>query len=205
MQEPAILNFGYTARLAAKCQQGKPAMHGHAGESETTTRQHERREIDNMKNLDDITGAVIGAALQLHRDLGPGLLESVYETILARLLIRSGLEVERQKPIDFEYDGIIFDEGFRVDLLVERCVVIELKSVERIAPVHPKQVLTYLRLMRLPVGLLLNFGAATLREGLMRVVNDLDPAASRQLEVNQVASRAAAGKTAARRASLRGG
>jgi iron complex transport system substrate-binding protein len=95
------------------------------------------------------------------------------------------LTVERQKPICFEYDGISFDDGFRVDLLVEGRVVVELKSVEKVAPVHSKQLLTYLRLMSLPVGLLINFGAATLKEGLHRIVNNLDISASPRLRVNQ--------------------
>ena len=93
--------------------------------------------------------------------------------------------VERQKPICFEYDGIRFDDGFRVDLLVENQVLVELKSVEKVAPVHSKQLLTYLRLMKLPVGLLINFGAPTLKEGLHRIVNNLDPSASSRLRVNQ--------------------
>ncbi len=145
-----------------------------------------------MKELDDITGTVVDAALQLHRDLGPGLLESVYEVVLARALEKRGLGVERQTPIAFEYDGMIFSEGFRVDLLVERRVVVELKSVEKIAPLHSKQLLTYLRLMRLPVGLLINFGSPTLKEGVNRVVNHLDPSASPRLRVNQSGSRGAA-------------
>jgi iron complex transport system substrate-binding protein len=137
-----------------------------------------------MKALDDITGEIIDASIKLHRDLGPGLLESVYETILSQVLLKRGLVVERQKPICFEYDGIRFDDGFRVDLLVEGRVVVELKSVEKIAPVHGKQLLTYLRLMNLPVGLLINFGATTLKEGLHRIVNNLDASVSPGLRVN---------------------
>lgn len=86
--------------------------------------------------------------------------------------------VERQKPVSFEFDGLQFDDAFRVDLLVERCVVVELKSVEALAPVHSKQVLTYLRLLNLPVGLLINFGAATMKEGLHRIVNNYQPSPS---------------------------
>ncbi len=88
--------------------------------------------------LDEITGGVVDAAYRLHKGLGPGLLESVYETVLARDLQRRGFQVERQKPIAFDYDGMHFDDGLRVDLLVERCVVIEIKSVERLLPVHPQ-------------------------------------------------------------------
>jgi len=131
-----------------------------------------------MMTLDDITGEIVDASIRVHQDLGPGLLESVYEVILAKVLTRRGLTVEWQKPVCFEYDGISFDDGFRVDLLVEGRVVVELKSVEKVAPVHSKQLLTYLRLMNLPVGLLINFGAATLKEGLHRIVNNLDFSAS---------------------------
>jgi len=138
-----------------------------------------------MKPLDDITGAIIDAAMKIHMELGPGLLESVYEVVLARALERRGFQVERQKAIRFEYDGVVFDEGFRADLLVDGRVLVELKSVEKLAPVHSKQLLTYLRLTKQPVGLLLNFGAVTLKEGLHRVVNHLDSASSPHLRVNQ--------------------
>ena len=135
--------------------------------------------------LDDITGTIVDAAMKIHMDLGPGLLESVYEMVLARALEKRGLKVERQKPIRFEYDGVVFEEGFRVDLLIEGRVVVELKSVEKLAHIHGKQLLTYLRLMNLQVGLLLNFGAATLKEGLQRIVNNLAPSSSPRLRVNQ--------------------
>jgi iron complex transport system substrate-binding protein len=138
-----------------------------------------------MRDIDDITGEIVDAAYKIHVGLGPGLLESVYEAVLARELERRGLRVERQKPISFEYDGLKFDEGFRVDLLVEDIVVVELKSVEKLSAVHPKQVLTYLRLLHLPVGLLINFGAPLLKEGIQRIVNDYHPTASSRLRVNQ--------------------
>ncbi len=138
-----------------------------------------------MKELDDITGAVVDASMKIHTELGPGLLESVYEVVLARALERRGFQAERQKAIRFEYDGMIFEEGFRVDLIVDGRVVVELKSVEKLAPVHSKQLLTYLRLMNLSVGLLINFGAPTLKEGLHRIVNNLQPSASPRLRVNQ--------------------
>ena len=138
-----------------------------------------------MLELDDITGTIIEASIKIHRDLGPGLLETVYESILSQSLQTRGMKVDRQKSIRFEYDGMIFEEGFRVDLLVENQVVVELKSIEKLAPVHSKQLLTYLRLMRLPVGLLINFGAATLKEGLHRIVNNLPSSASPRLRVNQ--------------------
>jgi iron complex transport system substrate-binding protein len=137
------------------------------------------------RSLDDITGVIVDAAVNLHKALGPGLLESVYELVLTRDLQRRGLQVERQKPISFDYDGLSFSEAFRIDLLVENQVIVEIKSTERTAPVHAKQILTYLRLMKLPVGLLINFGAATLKDGLERVVNGLVPSASPRLRVNQ--------------------
>ena len=130
------------------------------------------------REIDDITGQIVDAAYKLHTRLGPGLLEAVYEMVLARELERRGLKVERQRAVSFEFDGLRFDDGFRVDLLVEDVVVVELKSVETLAPVHSKQVLTYLRLLNLPVGLLLNFGAATMKEGLHRIVNDYVPSPS---------------------------
>lgn len=141
--------------------------------------------METGKTLDETTGAIVDAAFKLHQGLGPGLLESVYESLLAKELCRRGFRVERQKPISFEFDGLCFDEGFRVDLLVEGTVVVELKSVETVSPVLKKQRLTYLRLLRLPVGLLVNFGSATLREGLHRIVNQLSPAESPFLRVNQ--------------------
>ena len=122
-------------------------------------------------SINDITGKIVDAALQIHRDLGPRLLESVYEAVLAKKLEARGLKVERQKILRFEYDGMMFDEGFRMDLPVENQVVVELKSVEQPAPVHKKQLLTYLKLAQRPAGLLINFGAATLKEGITRVIN----------------------------------
>jgi len=138
-----------------------------------------------LKELDDITGEIVDAALKIHQGLGPGLLESVYESVLSKAIEKRGLKVERQKPISFMYDDMTFDDGFRVDLLVADRVVVELKSVERLAPVHSKQLLTYIRLMNLPVGLLINLGASTLKEGLHRIVNDLPSSASPRLRVNQ--------------------
>lgn len=138
------------------------------------------------RQLDEITGQIIDSAIHIHRTLGPGLLESVYEAVLARDLVRRGLDVEKQKSVSFEYDGLHFQDAFRVDLLIERIVAVEIKSVEKVHPVHSKQVLTYLRLLRLPVGLLINFGAPTLKQGLHRVVNGLRSASPR-FRVNQSA------------------
>jgi GxxExxY protein len=124
-----------------------------------------------MRDINVITGEIVNAAYDLHTRLGPGLLESVYESVLARVLERQGLRVERQKPISFEFDGMRFEDGFRVDLLVDGRVLVELKSVEKLSPVHSKQVLTYLRLLDLPFGLLINFGASRLNEGMRRILN----------------------------------
>ena len=141
--------------------------------------------MNEMHELDDITGAIVDSAMKIHKELGPGLLESVYEVVLARALERRGFHVDRQKPIRFEYDGMVFEDGFRVDLLVDERVIVELKSVEKLAPVHSKQLLTYLRLMKLPVGLLINFGGATLKKGVHRIVNQLPSSASPRLRVNK--------------------
>jgi iron complex transport system substrate-binding protein len=128
-----------------------------------------------MRTIDEITGAIIDASMQIHKDVGPGLYESVYETILERSLQKRGFKVERQKPGCFEYDGMMFDDAFRTDLLVDNVVVVELKSVEKLLPVHAKQLLTYVRLLELQVGLLINFGGPTLKEGIQRIVNNLRP------------------------------
>ena len=125
-----------------------------------------------MTDIDRITGDVLDAAIRLHKELGPGLLESVYETLLAASLARSGYRVERQRPVDIEFDGLRFEAAFRIDLLVEETLLIEVKSVDRLHPAHAKQLLTYLRLTRQPVGLLINFSGATLKEGFRRLVND---------------------------------
>ena len=127
--------------------------------------------VVNASDLKGTTGTIVDAAFKLHVGLGPGLLESVYQSILARDLARRGLRVETERVIAFEYDGMRFDSGLRVDMLIEHSIVVELKSVEQLSPVHPKQLLTYLRLLRLPVGLLINFGAPRLRDGIRRIAN----------------------------------
>ncbi len=122
--------------------------------------------------------------MRLHKALGPGLLESVYRTLMARELERRGLDVVVHRPVDFEYDGVLFRRKLQVDLLVEEVVVVEVKSAETLAPVHYKQLLTYLRLLDLPLGLLLNFGRATMKEGLRRVVNRYRPAGDSPLRIH---------------------
>jgi GxxExxY protein len=138
-----------------------------------------------MMEIDQITGDVVDLALRVHKALGPGLLESVYETVLAGKLVDAGYKVDRQMPIDIIFEGSRFAAAFRIDLLVEDQLLIEIKSVESLNAVHSKQLLTYLRLTNQPVGLLINFGGATLREGLKRIVNDHIPSASSRLRVNQ--------------------
>lgn len=116
---------------------------------------------------------VVDAAVKVHRELGPGLLETVYEVVLAKELQARGLKVERQVPVPIVYGGVRFEEGFRADLIVEGKVILELKSVEQLNKVHPKQVLTYLKLKGLKLGFVLNFGANLMKDGIERVVNGL--------------------------------
>lgn len=121
----------------------------------------------------EISRQIVDAAFQIHTRLGPGLLESVYEVLMAHELRKRGLRVERQVPVRIVYDGITFEEGFRADLIVEDLVIVELKSVEKTLPVHGKQLLTYLRLTDKRLGLLVNFGEALIKHGIERVVNGL--------------------------------
>ena len=145
-----------------------------------------------MRDIDEISGVVLDVAIRLHRELGPGLLESVYEVLLAGRLEAMGYRADRQKPISVEFEGVRFDAAFRADLLVEERLLVEIKSVDRLQPVHSKQLLTYLRLIKQPVGLLINFGGETLKEGVRRVVNDYRPSApplsSPRLRVNNPSS-----------------
>ena len=123
-------------------------------------------------NLNQITGAIVESAVDMHRQLGPGLLESVYQAILAHELSNRGLCVETEVPIPVTWNDLKLDLGFRADLIVERDVIVELKSVEMTMPVHRKQVLTYLKVSGRPVGLLLNFGEALMKDGIFRLVNN---------------------------------
>ena len=122
----------------------------------------------------EIGTAVVTAAIRVHCELGPGLLERVYEAALEHELKAAGIAVKRQVPISFEYQGIVFDEGFRADLILEDKVILELKSVESVARVHKKQVQTYLRLAGMKLGYLLNFGTALMKDGITRCVNGLE-------------------------------
>lgn len=134
-----------------------------------------------MKSIDEISGEILDLSIRLHRDLGPGLLESVYEAVLAGKLMAAGYRVDRQRPVDILYEELQFPAAFKIDLLVDERILVEIKSVERLNPAHAKQLLTYLRLTGQPLGLLINFGGATLKEGFKRLVNDYHPSASRRL------------------------
>ena len=126
----------------------------------------------------EITGAIVDAAYRLHEELGPGLLESIYEIVLADVLATKGFAVQRQVPLAIQFGGKVYDNGFRADLIVEGRVIVEIKSVERLAPVHKKQVLTYLKLTKFSVGLLINFGGELLKGNIERLANsapDLKP------------------------------
>ena len=133
----------------------------------------DKRGWDMREN--EIATKIVDAAFHIHTELGPGLLESVYERILSYELQKRGLCVATQVIIPVVYDGKTFDNGFVADVIVNDCVIIELKSVEKVVPVHKKQVLTYLRLTDLKLGLLINFGEILIRDGITRLVNGLTP------------------------------
>jgi len=122
----------------------------------------------------EISGKIIGVALKVHTKLGPGILESAYAAVLARELRKSGLRVQAEVPVPIEWDGEVIEVGFRADIIVEDALIVELKSVERLAPVHHKQLLTYLRLADKRLGLLINFGEEHLMDGVVRIVNGFD-------------------------------
>ena len=143
--------------------------------SHTKAQRHEEEKgsafsgVEPRENV--IAKEAVDAAFHIHSELGPGLLESVYEVVLAHELRSRGFELERQRPIELKYKGIHFQEGFRADLWIENKVLVEVKSVDELAPVHSKQVLTYLRLTGLILGLLINFGAPYIRDGIERIIN----------------------------------
>jgi len=122
-------------------------------------------------NENEIGHIVVDAAVYLHKNLGSGLLESVYETILVRLLTQKGLSVQRQVKIPIEFEGESFEEGFRADLFINGKVIIELKSVENVTATHKKQLLTYLKLTNTKLGFILNFGSALMKDGIFRIIN----------------------------------
>ncbi len=129
---------------------------------------------EEAQRLNKISEAIIGAAIEVHRELGPGLLESTYEACLMHELTERGYKAVQQKPVSVVYKGVRLDCGYRLDLLVEDCVVVELKSVDALEPIHDAQLLTYLKLANLKLGLLINFNVKLLRHGIKRLVNGLD-------------------------------
>ena len=137
------------------------------------------------RDVEELSAIVVDCGYKLHVEAGPGLLETVYEVVLATMLTDQGLVVKRQVPVPIMLMGMTFEEGFRADLIVEDSLLIELKSVENLLPVHSKQVLTYFRLLKLPLGLLINFGAPTFKAGCKRIVNGSQSFVSSRLRVNQ--------------------
>ncbi len=137
------------------------------------TQRKDNAEIAEKMTENEIATKIIGAAIELHKKLGPGLLESTYENALAFDLREIGLKVIQQKPMPFVYKDVRLDVGYKLDLLVENLVIIEVKSIEALAPVHYAQLLTYLKLSNVKLGLLINFNTKLLKEGIHRVVNNL--------------------------------
>ena len=129
-----------------------------------------------MPAIEELASAAVDCGFHIHKELGPGLLESVYEMVLAEALIQRGLAVARQQPVPIVFRNLVFADAFRADLVIENMLVVEVKSVERSAPVHGKQVLTYLRLANLPLGLLMNFGMPTFKDGVRRIANGMPDA-----------------------------
>ena len=127
-----------------------------------------------MMNINKLSSRIIGAAIEVHKALGPGLLESAYEECICHELSTGGLSLERQKPLAVRYKGINLDCGYRLDVVVEDAIILELKSCEKIEPIHKAQLLTYLKLSGFKLGLLLNFNVTLMREGIVRIVNELE-------------------------------
>jgi GxxExxY protein len=126
-----------------------------------------------MMDVNRLSSRIIGAAIEVHKALGPGLLESAYEECMCRELSLQGLSFERKKPLSVVYKGISLDCGYRLDIVVENAIILELKSCEKIEPIHKAQLLTYLKLSDLSLGLLLNFNVTVMRDGIVRIVNGL--------------------------------
>jgi GxxExxY protein len=128
--------------------------------------------MTDMNDVERLITLTLNCGLRIHREIGPGLLESVYERVLEDRLRQMDIEVDRQQPVNVTIDGKIYDDAFRYDLLIGKMLLVEVKSIERLGPIHIKQVLTYIRLMNLRYGLLLNFGCDTFKQGIRRVIND---------------------------------
>jgi GxxExxY protein len=128
--------------------------------------------MQERESLNQVTGSIIGAAIDVHRALGPGLLESAYEACLAFELAQRGLKIEQQKPLPLVYKEVKLDCGYRVDLLVDQMVIVEVKAVDHLAPIHQAQLLSYLKLSGCEVGLLINFNVKVLKQGICRLINN---------------------------------
>jgi GxxExxY protein len=144
-----------------------------------------REDAKAQNDIEDLSAIVVDCGYKLHVEAGPGLLESVYEVVLAKMLRDHGLSVKRQVAIPIRLMGMTFEEGFRADIIVEDRLLVELKSVENLLPVHSKQVLTYLRLLKFSLGLLINFGAPVFKDGCKRIVNQHTETQSSRLRLNQ--------------------
>ena len=128
--------------------------------------------MPRQNDIEALIQLTFDAGMAIHKDVGPGLVESVYERVFADRLQQSGIKVDRQKPVHVEIYGKRYDDAFRYDLLLNDILLVEIKSIDKLGPIHNKQVLTYIRLMNLPYGLLLNFGCEVFRQGMRRIVND---------------------------------
>ncbi|MCC6478873.1 MAG: GxxExxY protein [Sphingomonadaceae bacterium] len=128
--------------------------------------------MPRQNDIEALIQLTFDAGMAIHKDVGPGLVESVYERVLADRLQQFGIKVDRQKPVHVEIYGKRYDDAFRYDLLLNDILLVEIKSIDKLGPIHNKQVLTYIRLMNLPYGLLLNFGCEVFRQGMRRIVND---------------------------------
>jgi GxxExxY protein len=140
-------------------------------------------------NVEELSAIAVDCGLRVHKDLGPGMLESAYEAVLAHLLTQNGLSVQRQKVIPITYNNLIIEQGFRADLIIENKLLIELKTVERLSQLHARQVRTYLKFTGLTVGLLMNFSTEKFTDGLERIVNNHGDTSNSLLEINQAPSR----------------
>jgi GxxExxY protein len=135
---------------------------------------HAKAQRTQRMNENDIGKIVVDSSISIHRELGPGLLETVYEVILTDELRNRGLEVERQVPVPITFRGHQFEEGFKVDIIINQIVILELKSLEKINNAHKKQLLTYLKLTHMKLGFLMNFGEVLMKDGIYRIVNGLE-------------------------------
>jgi GxxExxY protein len=156
----------------AKAQRAKNGRN-QLGELTNGSAEQKRERWGGSMTENELASIVVDTCVAIHKKLGPGLLESAYESILCFELGKRGLVIERQVPVSLTWEGMLVDISFRIDILVEKKLIVELKSIEKTLPVHKKQVLTYLRIMDIKLGLLINFGAELMKEGIVRVVNGL--------------------------------